>query len=109
MSGEFGSYSSGYFHDQMSFAADDLESGRDALTREWGKFFAEFVPIARAISWSEACDSGLYYPISETIARIQRLKSILGDIESHCSVYKEVADNAVREYVRANAKAEAAE
>lgn len=100
MSGEFGSYNSGYFHDQMQYAAADLAGGRDALSREWARFFEEFAPIARAISWSEACDSGPYYPITETIARIPRLKELLRGIEQHVQVYKEVADEAVRKAVK---------
>lgn len=101
MSGEFGQYNSGYFHTQMGYAAEDLASGSDALSREWAVFFKEFVPIAHAISWSEACDSSPAYPITETINRIGRLQEILGQIEKHVRLYKRVADDAVQEALKA--------
>lgn len=101
MSREFGSYMSGYLHDQIQYAADDLAGGRDALTRAWAPFFQEFHEIAYAICSSEACDAGPDYPILETINRIGRLKTILSDIEGHVAVYKRVADTAVREAAKA--------
>lgn len=101
MSGEFGSYSSGYFDTQISYAIEDLAGGRDALSREWSKFFHAFLPIAHAICRSEACDSGPSYPIMETIGQMPRLKQVLDDIDKHVRVYKEVADAAVREAEKA--------
>jgi hypothetical protein len=100
MSGEFGGYRGGYFHNQIEYAAEDLADGRDDLTHEWAKFFEAFYPIAKAISWSEACDSGPAYPITETINRIGALKVILNDIEARVKVYKEVADDAIRNHVK---------
>lgn len=37
MNREFGSYSSGYFHEQINNAASDLKAGRDPLSRLWGE------------------------------------------------------------------------
>jgi hypothetical protein len=96
MSREFGSYTNGYFHDQMKYAAEDLGGSGDPLSRLWGKFFDEFYHVAYAISSSEACDSGRDRPILETIERIDRLKKVLWEIEQYVRPYKDVAETAVR-------------
>jgi hypothetical protein len=104
MSREFGSYSSGYFDTQMEYAAEDCQRGRDALTRQWGVFLEAFKPVAVAIASSEACDSGPDYPIMETISAMPALRAALDEIERHVSVYRDVAQAAVREHLeKANA------
>ncbi len=81
MSREFGSYETGYFHYQMSNATSDCLGGSDELTRLWGKFFAEFEPIAYAIASSEAGDSG-------------------PAIEAYVNTYERVAEHAASAAVR---------
>ena len=96
MSGEFGSYTSGYFWSQIEQGAQDCRQGDDELTRLWGAFLEEFAPIAQAISWSEAGDSGPHSSIIETIQRMPELRRRLSDIENYVAVFKRVADEAVR-------------
>lgn len=104
MSREFGSYSGGYFHTQMQYAADDCLSGKDEITRLWGKFFDEFKEIAYAIASSEASDSSADYPIFETIKRIDTIKKRIEEIENYCYVFDQVAKKAVQNYIEENKK-----
>lgn len=100
MSREFGSYMSGYFHHQMQYAAEDCASGKDELTRLWGKFFEEFYHVAYQIANSEACDSGPDAPIIETIQRLPALKKHLDDIEKYTRTYKDCMEEAVRQALK---------
>ncbi len=99
MSREFGSDASGYFHQQMQNAADDCLDGRDKLTKLWGAFFKEFYDVAYAISTSEAGDSGPDFPILETIKKLPALKDKFNQIENYCSVFDDVAQKAIRDYL----------
>lgn len=97
MSREFGEYySGGYFHDKISYAAEDCKEGRDQLTRLWGEFLEEFKDVAYQISNSEAADSGPDAPISETIMKMPALKRKLDAIEGFILPYQRVAQEAVR-------------
>ena len=96
MSGEFGSYTSGYFWQQIEQAAEDCKGGGDEMTRLWGAFLVEFAPIAQAIAWSEAGDSGEHGSILETIQRMPHLKQRLAAIENYVAVFRRVADEAIR-------------
>lgn len=100
MSREFGAYIGGYFYDKVRNAADDCRDGRDDLTRLWGKFLTEFSDIAYAIASSEACDSGLDYPIFECIERLPRLNAILNEIDHYLRPFRDVAEAAVRARLR---------
>lgn len=104
MSGEFGSYSAGHFWQQMECAAEDLASGRDALTREWAAFFEAFAPVAKAISWSEACDTGPDHPICVNIDAMEKLRAALSSIGRFLEPYKRIRDDAVRKTVSEVAK-----
>ena len=97
MSREFGDYGgSGYFHDKIRAASDDCKSGRDPLTKLWHEFLDEFYHVSYAISTSEACDSGPYYPIMESIARMPVLKAKLHKIDLFLEDYRRVAEEAIR-------------
>lgn len=99
MSGEFGSCLSGYFELQIDVAADDCLEGDDELTRLWGGFFKELIPVARAIAYSEAGDSGREYPIMENLRQMKNLKDKLSAIEAYLEPFRRVADDAVRDYI----------
>lgn len=96
MSGEFGSYKNGYFWYQMQIAAMDCLEGDEEITKLWGEFLREFEPIAKAISWCEAGDSSVSYPICTTMNALPRLKRRLADIEKYLEPFQAVADEAVR-------------
>lgn len=105
MSREFGSYHGGYFHDKIRNAAEDCrEEGRDPLTKLWGSFLEEFAEVAYAISTSEAGDSGTYYPIMETIKRMQELKRRLEVVEYFVQPYQRCMEEAVRDAVLSGKK-----
>lgn len=104
MSREFGSYGGGYFHSKMNDAADDLASGRDDMTKLWGKFFDAFRDVAYAIASSEACDSSEDHTIVETIQHLPAMKAALTAIEHHVRVYDDVAKDAVRKALEAKQK-----
>ena len=104
MSREFGSYCSGYFHSQMSYAAEDLAEGEGELTRLWGKWFREFYDIAYAIANYEAADSGLYDPIMTTIKKLPALKAAMAAIEEYLRPFEDVIEEAVREKVKEDNK-----
>jgi hypothetical protein len=82
MPGQFGNYQPGWFWVQVEMSVLDLAGGKDALSRKWAEFFHAFAPVAKAISWSEAGDSGPDYPIRETIKQLPELKKRLADIEN---------------------------
>lgn len=96
MSREFGSYTAGYFHQQIETAANDCLAGRDQLTKLWGEFLREFQPIAYAISSSEECDSGPEYPIMETMQHLPAMIKRMDNIEQFMNTYKRVAEEAVK-------------
>jgi hypothetical protein len=105
MSGEFGEFhSGGYFHDKVRAAAEDcLDGGRrdnNDLTRLWGEFLEIMVPLARDISWFEACDSGYDAPVLGTLGAVPKLRTKLDEIAQVVDRYKQVADAAVRAAIR---------
>ena len=100
MSREFGSYVSGYFHDQIEVAADDCLSGSDELTRLWGDFLKEFSYIAYYISTSEAHDGEPHLPILATIEKMDILEKKLSGINSFIDPYKKVAEKAVHDAIK---------
>lgn len=100
MSGEFGSYRSGHFWEQMQIAAEDLEGGHDPLTKKWGVFFRAFERIAHDIAWSEAYDTGPEHAIMETIKRLPDLKQALAEIEQFVKPYQAIAEMAVKEALK---------
>lgn len=93
MPGEFGSFQPGWFWVQVEMSALDLASGKDTLTRKWGKFFHAFVPVAKALSCCETGDSSPDNAILVTMKRLPELKKCLADVESYVSRYQ---DEAVR-------------
>ncbi len=99
MSREFGSYSAGYFHDQMRYAADDCQSGRDELTRLWGGLLESFTGIAYQIASSEAGDSGPEDTIIQTIQDLPLLQERLAAIEKFCKPFKACMEEAIRAQV----------
>jgi hypothetical protein len=104
MSREFGSYTSGYFHEKIESCASDAKCGRDFLTRLWGRLLGELYHVAYAVSTSEACDSGPDYPIMESILRMPELKKSLDEIDQYLEPYRRVAENAVREAAKKEGK-----
>lgn len=104
MSGEFGNYLGGYFHNKIQSAAGDALGGHDPLTKLWGEFLKEFEDIAHSISYSEACDSGPDDTIWETIQRLPELKRRLANIEKFIEPYKRVSEEAVRAYAEKKKK-----
>ena len=99
MSGEFGSYEGGYFWYQMENASIDCLKSDNDITKLWGEFLKEFAPIARAISWFEAADSGVDYPIEESMKRLPELKKRLDDIQKYVTPFEAIAKQAVRDYI----------
>jgi len=100
MSREFGEYQHGYFHDKIRSAAEDCRTESDnKLTHLYGELLEELYKIAYQISNFEACDSGFYAPVQETMQRMPALKAKLREIEEFVATYKDVADNAVRDYI----------
>ena len=57
MSGEFGEYDGGYFHDRINICVEDLQDAELESSRLWGVALEAFAPVARSISWAEAGDS----------------------------------------------------
>lgn len=100
MSREFGSYQSGYFHNQIESGADDCLDGQGELTRLWGKFLQDFYPVAYAISSYEACDSDASFPISENIKHIGTLREDLRAISDYLAPFESIAREAVSEYIK---------
>lgn len=98
MSGEFGSYSSGYFPYQMEVAAEDCLGGRDELTRLWGKFFTAFAPVANSIALSEAHDTGTHDSIMANIQQRKAIATALRDIEKYLEPFQRVAEDAIRKH-----------
>jgi hypothetical protein len=96
MSREFGSYSSGYFHQQIQTCAQDCAGSNDVLVQLWGEFLEEFYDVAYSISSSEACDSAPYDPIMKTIEKMDVLRTKLDKISIHVGPYRRVAEEAVR-------------
>lgn len=97
MSGEFGSYGGGYFHTQIEQAADDcLSSGNEQITREWGKVLQAFYPVAHAISWCEARDSGVDAPIMATIEHLPDIQKAIDDVKRYVRPFQDIADAALR-------------
>lgn len=89
----------GYFHQRIDQCADDALAGQDEITKLWGAFLKEFSHIAYAIASSEACDSGVEYPIMETIERSKALYEKLDAIRSYTRPFQDCMNKAVREYI----------
>jgi len=104
MSREFGSYCNGYFHTQMSQAADDCRGGREQITRLWGDFLAEFAEVAYSISSCEASDSCVDDPIMQSLRSMPHLEKRLAMIRDYLEPFKRVAETAVREAVEKKKK-----
>ena len=101
MSGEFGEYGGGgYFHSKIEQCAEDCDGGSAEITRLWGAFLKEFVPVAKSISWCEASDSGEDDPIWTSLDQMSRLKEHLSKIEAYLRPFKDVAEQAVRDALR---------
>lgn len=100
MSGEFGEYHiGGYFHDKIISCAEDCcDISNKKITRLWGKILKNFEPIAHAIAWCEAGDTGQDNPIMESIYRMKAIKEGIEEIERYLSAFKDVAEKAVRDY-----------
>jgi hypothetical protein len=99
VSREFGDGWGGYFHTKIQNAAEDCRGGRDTLTQLWGKFLEEFAEVAYQIAGSEACDSGPYAPIIETINRLPELRQRLAAIQTYVEPFKDCMEDAVRKAV----------
>lgn len=97
MSREFGSYASGYFHNKIDDCANDALNGDHEITRLWGRFLQELSSIAWNISSAEACDSGVYAPIYESMTRMPSIKAALKDIEEYLRPFEQVAMEAIRQ------------
>lgn len=86
VSREFGSFTPGYFHDQVRQAADDCLEGAYPLTRLWGEFLAALAPVAYAVSSAEAGDSAADYPAAATATALPALKAALAEVERFVTV-----------------------
>ena len=102
MSGEFGSYYSGYFDSQIKYATDDLRGGELATTRLWAKFFEELQPVAGAIAYAEASDTSEAHAIVTIVQQMPRLKQALDEIDKAMSTYREAMETAVRNAMEAH-------
>jgi hypothetical protein len=96
MSREFGSYGSGYLHEQIDTAANDLANGREETTRAWAGFMRVFHDVAYAVCSSEACDSSESRSIMASIDAIPRLRAELDKIESRLRPFKDCMEDAVK-------------
>ena len=83
MSGEFGSYGTGYFDDLIRLCADDATGAGFAITRRWGEVLEAFVPIARALAYAEASDSSEADAILESIKCIGQVKLALQQVQEY--------------------------
>lgn len=104
MSREFGSYSSGYFYQQIQTAAEDCVNTKDPLVQLWGEFLKEFSDVAYSIASSEAGDSAPYDPILETINKMDILAKKLNKIQEYVEPYKRVAEEAIRAHTEKKKK-----
>lgn len=105
MSGEFGSCESGYFHTQIETAAADcLHSANAEITQKWGKVLEAMYPIAHAISWYEARDSGIEAPIMATLEQLPDVQRAIDDVQRYVRPFKDIADAAVRYAIRTEGK-----
>lgn len=95
MSGEFGSYYQGYFHDQMQRAAEDCADGDCEITRLWGRVLAAFGPVAYDIANAEAGDSGEYAPIITSIKQMDAIKAALWEVKNYLYPFEQVMWRAV--------------
>ena len=97
MSREFGSYYQGYFHTQIDQAAKDCLGGSHQITRLWGEFLQEFESISYSISSAEACDSGEYDPVLESIRKIPALTKKLDAIQRYLDPFRDVIRESIKE------------
>ncbi|NJO49785.1 MAG: hypothetical protein HC840_10440 [Leptolyngbyaceae cyanobacterium RM2_2_4] len=106
MSREFGEYGGGgYFHDKVRGCLEDLQSeAREKFHKEFIPLFESLYEIAYAISSVEACDSCLDRSITTTMEELPKIKKTIAQLEDTIRPYKNVADNAVREYIRSKEK-----
>lgn len=100
MSGEFGRYESGYLHDQVKWAAEDLATGDYGITRAWAGVFEAFAPIAKAICWAEARDSDQAEAIMETIVRFPDVAKAIADVERYIAPFREVQRRSIAAVVK---------
>ena len=101
MSRSFGVWgASGFFHQKILNAADDLKDGAEAeISKQYIPLLEELYEIAYTISAVEDGDSGEYAAILESMRRIPRLKEILTDIEIYLEPFRGVAEKAVRDHI----------
>lgn len=82
MSGEYGSYQSGFLHDQIRYAADDFQESRSPFAKHVAKLMRGLVPYAQGVCWHEECDSGPDYPAKEAMALPALLREVADDMEA---------------------------
>ena len=104
MSREFGSCSSGYFHQQIQTCAQDCAGSNDVLVQLWGEFLEEFYDVAYSIASSEAGDSAPYDPIMKTIEKMGILTKKLNNVSDYVASYKRVAEETVRAHTEKKKK-----
>lgn len=98
MSREFGDHIGGYFDQKIFNASQDCKTSGCKLTNLWGEFLSIFHDVAYQIANYEACDSGLYAPIFESVSTIPLLRKKLDEIDAYLADYKRVAEEAVRKH-----------
>lgn len=96
VSGEFGDdYCGPFFHNRIESAAEAAENGSEQITKAWGEFLRAFAPVARAISWCEASDSGVDYPLRETLQQMPAMEGALHRIKRMLYAISEEAASAM--------------
>ena len=96
MSGEFGSYTGGYVHDQIDYAADDCQASDEPMTRLLGDILRALHPIARGVCWHEAADSGPEAPVMAAMEALPAVRAAVRAMEKHVEPYRRVAERAIR-------------
>lgn len=99
MSGEFGEDGCGFFHDKVRRAAEDCEGNPHELTRLYGDLLRTMEPVARGISWYQACDSGPDRPLIDLIEALPEMERAFKALRDHAEPYRSVAEDAVRKAV----------
>ena len=98
MSREFGDYIGGYFHEKIHGALEDLHvESKNEFHRKFIPLLKELYEVAYAISSVEACDSGQYRSILETINRLPAMRKALNEIDEAIRPYQDVIEEAIRQ------------
>lgn len=99
MSGEFGEYQYGYFHNKIESAAEDALTSKSELVKLWGKILEDISVVAKTISYYEAGDSSFAEPVFQTAVCLPKIKDKLKEIDRLMADYNDIMRKAIREHV----------